>query len=145
MLVLRFGLFVVALFFCNTSTGRAQEQVDTSAAVVVMDTGAVSPADSLLQARLRGAFGEVEAFRGIEVTVRHGVAHLQGTVVQPQEAAAAEALARRFNGVLYVHSTLTAESALADRVVPAVDRLRNYATGALNFLPVGVLALVVLL
>ena len=36
------------------------------------------------------AFGEVDAFCGIEVTVRHGVAHLQGTVVQPQEAAAVD-------------------------------------------------------
>ena len=145
MLALRFGLVVLALLFCSPSTGHAQGQVDRSVTGVVRDTVGVTPADSLLQARLRGAFGEVEAFRGIEVIVRHGVAHLQGTVVQPQEAAAAEALASRFDGVLYVHSTLTAESALADRVVPAVDRLRNYATGALNFLPVGVLALVVLL
>ena len=144
MPALRFGLLVVALLFCGPSTGRAQEQADTSAAGGGMGTVAAVPADSILQARLRGVFGEVEAFRGIEVAVRHGVAHLQGTVVQPQEAAEAEALARRFDGVLYVHSTLTAESALADRVVPAVDRLRNYATGALNFLPVGVLALVVL-
>ena len=81
MLALRFVLFVVALLLCSSSTGRAQEQVDPSAAGVVMYTVAVAPADSLLQARLRGAFEEVEALRGHEVTVRHGVAHLWGTVV----------------------------------------------------------------
>ncbi len=104
-----------------------------------------APADSVLQARLRGVFGEIEAFQDVRVTVRNRVAHLEGAVVQPQEATEAEALARQFEGVLYVTSDLTAESDLADRVIPAVDRLEKYARGLLDFLPVGGLALIVLL
>lgn len=101
--------------------------------------------DARLEARLQDLYDQVEAFRRIEVTVRKGVVHLEGTVVQAQQAAEAEELAQKFEGTLYVANNVSAETDLVDRVSPAVSRLRTFGTSFLEFLPVGVLALVVVL
>lgn len=101
--------------------------------------------DARLEDRLRDLYEQVEAFRGIEVSVRKGVVHLEGTVVQAQQAAEAEELAQKFEGTLYVANNVRAETDLADRVSPAVSRLRTFGTSFLEFLPVGILALFVVL
>ena len=101
--------------------------------------------DSQLEQRLQATFSEVEAFRGITVTVQHGVAHLRGTVVDPQQATEAERLAREFEGVLYVENEVTAETDLVDRVTPAVSRLQEYGQLFVEYLPVGLVAFLILL
>jgi len=106
---------------------------------------ATQSADAALEARLRGVFGQIEAFRNVDVRVKEGVVHLRGTVGETQDAAEAEALARQFDGTVYVTSDLTAESDLADRVTPAVDRIQTYGRSLLDFLPVGLLAMLVVL
>lgn len=101
--------------------------------------------DVQLEQRLQATFREVEAFQGITVTVQHGVAHLRGTVVDPQQASEAERLAREFEGVLYVENDVTAETDLVDRVTPAVSRLQEYGQLFVEYLPVGIVALLILL
>jgi len=101
--------------------------------------------DAVLEARLRSIFGEVAAFRGISVSVRNGVVHLEGTVVQPKQATDAADLARQLDGTVYVANNLTAESDLSDRVTPALSRLERYGTAVIDFLPVGLVALLVIL
>ena len=101
--------------------------------------------DAVLEARLRSIFGEVAAFRGISVSVRNGVVHLEGTVVQPKQASDAADLARQLDGTVYVANNLTAESDLSDRVTPALSRLERYGTALIDFLPVGLVALLVIL
>lgn len=114
---------------------------DTGA--VVVDTLRPDSADVLLEARLQSIYGQVEAFQDIQVRVQQGVVHLQGSVVQPQQAAEAADLARSLDGVLYVANEVSAQSDLADRVTPAVSRLQSYGTAFIEFLPVVLLALLV--
>jgi len=127
--------------------GAVMAQEAPSEPTIREDTTTTSPAidDQRLERRLRATFGQVEAFRGITVGVRHGVAHLEGTVVDPQRAAEAEQLAQKFDGILYVENDVTAETALADRVTPVVSRLQEYGQRFVEYLPVGAVALLILL
>lgn len=101
--------------------------------------------DAALEARLRGIYRQVEAFQTLRVRVQEGVVHLEGTVLQPQHAADAADLARSLDGVLYVASDVSAQTDLADRVSPALSRLRDYGTAFVEFLPIGGVALLVVL
>ena len=102
-------------------------------------------AGAAVQSRLEAIFRQVEAFRGIEVRVRDGVVHLSGTVVQPGQAGDAVDLARQLDDVLYVENNISAETDLSDRVTPALSRLQSLGTAAVQFLPVGLIALSVVL
>jgi len=135
-------LFAIAVLGLVASSSTVQGQrvsADTAATVPVTAT------DSALQARLQGIYRQVNAFQGIEVEVQQGVVHLSGTVVQPQQAVEAVELARGLDGVLYVENEVAAETDLADRVTPALSRLQNYGTALVEFLPVGIIALLVIL
>jgi len=101
--------------------------------------------DAQLEQRLQATLNEIDAFRGISVTARNGVVHLEGAVVDPQAATDAERLAQEFEGVLYVENDVSAETDLADRVTPVVSRLEDYGTGFLEYLPVGIVALLIIL
>jgi small-conductance mechanosensitive channel len=140
--------FLVGTLWLLVLAGAASAQ-DPAAPT---DTGAVpaaqAPPDDAgpgLEARLRGIYAQVEAFRDIEVQVRHGVVRLGGRVVQPQHAVEAAEIARALDGVVYVANDVSAETDLADRVSPALSRLQTYGTAALEFLPVGLIALLVVL
>lgn len=100
--------------------------------------------DAQLQARLEGIYDQVEAFRTIDVTVRRGVVQLEGRVLQSQQAAEAAELARQLEGVVYVSNDVSAETDLADRVTPAVSRLQGYGKAFVSFLPLGLIALLVM-
>jgi small-conductance mechanosensitive channel len=127
--------------------GHAQEAPSPEPAPADTDMVQQVPAsdDLQLEQRLQATIGEVEAFQGISVTVQHGVAHLQGTVVDPQQATEAERLAREFEGILYVENDVTAETDLVDRVTPAVSRIQEYGHIFVEYLPVGLVALLILL
>jgi small-conductance mechanosensitive channel len=116
---------------------------DTGA--VVADTLRPDSADAALEARLQSIYRQVETFQDIQVRVQQGVVHLQGSVVQPQQATEAAELARQLDGVLYVANDVSAQSDLADRVTPAVSRLQSYGSAFIEFLPVVLLALLVVL
>lgn len=102
-------------------------------------------ADAQLQRQLRATFREIEAFEEISVTVRHGVAQLEGTVVDPRAATEAEQLAQEFEGILYVENDVSAETDLTNRVTPVVSRFEEYGTRFLEYLPIGLIGLVFLL
>lgn len=101
--------------------------------------------DARLEQQLQATFRQVEAFQGITVSVQHGVAHLRGTVVDPRQATEAERLAQEFEGILYVENDVTAEMDLVDRVTPAVSRLQEYGRRFVEYLPVGIVALLIML
>jgi len=135
-------LFVWAV---TAASGLAQEDPSGEATLTKPDTVEQTPTsdDPHLEQRLQATFREIEAFQGISITVQHGVAHLRGTVVDPQQATEAERLAREFEGVLYVENDVTAETDLSDRVSPVVSRLGEYGTRFVEYLPVGLIALLI--
>jgi len=107
--------------------------------------GAPDSLDTALAAQLRGIYQEVEAFQDIEVRVRRRVVHLSGTVLQPQQATEAAGLARSMDAVVYVSNEISAQADLVDRVSPVLTRLENYGMALVDFLPVGLIALLVVL
>jgi small-conductance mechanosensitive channel len=134
-------LALVVFAFCSGNGGARGQAVSADSSATVPVAGA----DSVLQVRLQGIYDQVDAFRGIKVTVRQGVVQLSGTVVQPQQAVEAVELARGLDGVVYVENDVSAETDLADRVTPAISRLQSYGTALVEFLPVGLIALLVVL
>lgn len=129
--------------------GPAAAQVAPSADTAASDTSDIrsarSPDDAELEQRLQATFGEIDEFEGITVDVRHGVVHLEGAVVNPNQADEAQRLAQEFAGVVYVDNDVTAETDLADRVTPAVSRLQEYGRAFVEYLPVGLVAIFVIL
>jgi small-conductance mechanosensitive channel len=101
------------------------------------------PADSLLEARLRQIFAQIEEFENITVTVQSGVAQLGGTVLQPQDATQASELAQRVEGVLYVVDNVEAETDVETRVAPALEKIQNYADSVVANLPLLAIAVLV--
>lgn len=145
---LRLGLALVLLAWGGMAPEAVgQDPSMDSVDVVASDTTQASQTDSdaQLERRLQATLDEIEAFRGISVTVRHGVAHLAGTVVDPQAATEAERLTREFEGILYVENNVSAETNLEDRIAPVLSQLEDYGTGFLEYLPVGLIALVIIL
>lgn len=107
---------------------------------VPADSGTV---EAPLEARLQAIYDQVDHFQNIRVSVRDGVVHLTGAVVQARHATDAEELARTFDEVVYVVNDISAESDLSDRVEPALSRLQRYGTILLDFWPVALLALLI--
>lgn len=144
---------VILLFFVGGLGLFGEVPTGAYAQEAPIDTGDTQPRavasdsirDAQLQARLEGIYDQVEAFRGIDVTVRHGVVQLEGRVLQSQRATEAAELAQELDGVLYVTNDVSAETDLADRVTPAVSRLEGYGRAFVRFLPLGLLALLVVL
>jgi len=137
-----YALLVLAAFGLCVAGGP-----DAHAQPSPADTTETAPpsTDAALETRLRGIYDQVEAFQDIKVRVRAGVVHLSGTVVQAQQATEAAELARQMEGVVYVTNEIAAETDLADRVTPALSRLQSYGTAAVEFLPVGLITLLVVL
>ena len=138
-------LLLLSLAFLSSDSKAQETGSDSSTALEQAVETQKTDQDDELEARLQGIYNQVEAFRGIEVTVRQGVVHLKGTVVQPQQAIEAVELARQLSGVLYVENQVSSETDLADRVTPAFSRLQSYGTAFIEFLPVGLIAVLVLL
>ncbi len=137
---------VLGVLFSGANSVQSQvPSVSSETGAVVADTLRPDSADAALEARLQSIYRQVEAFQDIQVRVQQGVVHLQGRVVQPQQADQAAELARSLDDVIYVANDVSAETDLADRVTPAVSRLQGYGTAAVEFLPVVLLALLVVL
>ncbi len=137
-------LLILLLGWAGSGDGWAQSSrgpTDTTTAVA----SEPDSVDAALAARLQNIYREVEAFRDVQVQVRHRVVHLSGTVLQPQQATEAAALARSMNAVVYVSNDISAQADLADRVSPVLTRFENYGAAFVDFLPVGLIAVLVVL
>lgn len=102
-------------------------------------------ADSALEARLTAAFGQIDSFENVNVDVNSGVVRLTGTVLQPDDAAQAEALASQVEGVFHVVNDLETETSVGTRLVPALERIETSAQEAVAWLPLAGIALLVVL
>jgi len=142
------SLIAGVFLFCGVCGGvltRPAAPADSaSVQQVVPDSTAPDSVDAALEARLEGIYRQIEPFRDLQVRVRQRVVQLDGTVLQSQQAADAADLARSLDGVLYVVNDVSAQTDLADRVSPALSRLQAYGTAAVDFLPVVLIALLVL-
>lgn len=138
------GAACCGLVVCPAASAQAVRPAADTLSAAPLTADAV--ADEAVEARLRRVFARIDEFEQVGVAVSDGVVHLTGTVLQPEASEAAEALAGRFEGVLYVDNDLQAETDVESRLAPAIERVQGYLDRAAAFLPVlGVALLVVLL
>ncbi len=144
---LRLSLVLVVVLWGGPASPATAQVPSSDSGLADVDTTQARQraADAQLERQLQATFSEIEAFEEISVTVRHGVAQLEGTVVDPQAAAEAERLAQEFDGILYVENDVSPETDLSDRVTPVVSRFEEYGARFLEYLPVGLIGLLFLL
>ncbi len=84
--------------------------------------------DREVEQALEAAFGRVATLEAVEVSVGSGVVHLDGRVDRPRARDAAEAIARRLEGVLHVDNRIAlAEDAVVPSREPAVRTVQDEA------------------
>ena len=142
-MISRAGRLVAGLLLFFGLGGSVQGVPVEQPGAVASPQAASDSVDAAIETQLEGIYGQIEPFQDLQVRVRQGVVQLDGTVLQPQQAADAADLARSLDGVLYVVNDVSAQTDLADRVSPALTRLQEYGTAALDFLPVFLIAAVV--
>lgn len=101
--------------------------------------------DRAIRDRLRATFQGVEALRGIEVEVSAGVVRLIGEVPSDAARSLAGQLARQVEDVALVENELRQVQDLGRRLEITIERLRERALALVAFLPLLLLAGLVLL
>ena len=101
--------------------------------------------DTVIDARLRAVFTQIDRFGAIQASVTEGVVRLSGTVQRPEDRREAEALTSSLPGVVYVINDVEASADVETRLAPAIVRIQSSWNAFLRQLPVLVVALVVVL
>lgn len=144
------ALLTVALLALGAGpVAHAQDAVPAAADTVAVDTVAVDttapiPADSIAL-RIEAVFDRLAGLEQIDVSEYLGVVQLTGTVVEEEGGQRAEEVAASFPGVIYVLNDIETNIEVEARVSPALERVQEYVTNAVEYLPVLVVALIVVL
>lgn len=101
--------------------------------------------DDEIRLRITRIYSAVEALNAVEVTVDAGVVTLSGQVSEARDGKDAVALANRTEGVVYVLDRIEGATKVEARLTPAVRKARELWRGAIQKLPVILIALLVLL
>lgn len=141
MLVAAFAVLLV-----SSSAAQTVPELPTSTETPAEETVTTEHVpDSLLDARLRAIFGQIEAFSDARASVTEGVVRLSGSVQRPEDRRRAEELTSSLPGVVYVINNIEASADVETRLTPAVDRIQQSWTALKRQLPVLLVALFVLL
>lgn len=96
--------------------------------------------DETIQGRLERIFATIPDFSGVSVSVQEGVVQLSGTTLSSAAQNDALELAATLDGVIYVVDNLEQEADLGRTLRPALARLQDYATAALRYSPLVLVA-----
>ena len=100
--------------------------------------------DEAIRTRLQAIYDRIGSLRDVGVEVEAGIVRLSGRALSVEARQQAVELARETEGVVFVEDRVRVVTDLGSRLEPAVDRIREYAVGAVAFLPLLVVALVIL-
>lgn len=148
--LLFFGLFLVA-----PAPAAAQDEV---AAVAVQSAADEEPQaaataepviplesdDPEIAQRLNGLYAEISGLEQVRASVRSGVVTLSGTALSAEDRSRAEAVASRLAGVVSVENEVSVEHDVEKRIQPLVAGAREIFASVAAFLPLLMVALVVL-
>ena len=148
MTKLQHGLLALALAF---ATAGAQAQVPETAkpkaeapAERTIASETTPAEDRAIERRLAEIYAEIDGARGIGVEVRSGVVVLRGEVLTPRMRDRAVRLARQVEGVVEVRDETELARGLEEQLAPIGQGLHQLASDAVGFLPLAVVALIVL-
>ena len=80
--------------------------------------------DAAIATRLRGILEELGGYSNVTVTVNEGIVTLRGTVVDAEAVAELERIAGRLAGVVTLRNQVAETTDVAERLDPAMERLR---------------------
>lgn len=100
--------------------------------------------DEEIRSRLQALYDRIGSLRGVSVDVEAGIVRLRGRALSLEARQRAVQLAEDAEGVVFVEDDLRVVTDLGQRLEPAVDRLREYALGAVAFLPLLLVAVLIL-
>lgn len=100
--------------------------------------------DRAIERRLEEIYAELEGAQGISVEARSGVVVLRGEVLTPRVRERAARLARQVEGVVEVRDETELVRELGEQLAPIGEALRGLASDAVGFLPLLIVALIIL-
>lgn len=96
--------------------------------------------DAAIASRIREILVELGNYSDVEVSVNEGVVTFRGTITSAQDATVLGALANRVQGVVAVRNEVTETTDIGERLHPAIDRFRARMAQFINFLPLVLIA-----
>lgn len=131
--------------------GRQTHAADAGNGELTLPAGDIAAApdavvpDDRIAARLEDVFGALTSLRGVGVQVAGGVVILSGTVPDAAAGARAEVLAAKTEGVVAVENRLKTDVSVQGRLAPAIERARELWRQAIAYLPLLMVAAVIVL
>ena len=101
--------------------------------------------DAAIRQRLTGILAELDGFDGVRVAVAEGVVTFTGEAVDGVALERLDEIAGRVDGVVAVENEAIASADVAERLDPALGRIRDRVAQAIAFLPLLGIALTVFL
>ena len=126
-----------------TSPALAQDVSDENEAAITVGDQSIS--DAAIKERLSAIFAEIDGTEDIVVTVESGVVTLSGVVADPAIQQQAVRLANRVQGTVTLRNKLEVVDDVAQRLTPAVERLKTRIYNAIAMLPLLGVGLIVFL
>ena len=127
----------------DTSTGDDAVQ-DDFAGTPLEATAEEQQETETLGNRIQRILVSIPAFEDLTATVTDGVVTLSGTVLSAAAREDALELVRSLENVVYVVSDITLETQVDKALSPVVLKIRDYWSNVIAFLPLAVVALVVI-
>lgn len=139
------GCMVLLLAGWNGALAQEDAPAPSGPAPVPVAQDAAPGEDQAIRRRLREIFDNLEGLAGVRIEVRAGVVALSGEVLSAEARQQALAIARRVQGVVEVQDQLADVRDVQRRLTPAWEKLRARSLDFLNWLPLLLVAGLVLL
>lgn len=123
----------------------AQTETSPATSEPVIDVGEAQLSDQEIAQRIREILRELEKFDDVQISVVSGVVSAEGEVLSGEDIGELEGLIGRVEGVVTQNISVTETTDLAERLVPAAERLKGRASNILSLLPLLIVAVVVFL
>jgi small conductance mechanosensitive channel len=139
----RFCSLVMILFWLNPLLVFSAAETDNAAQPTTLPLEAAS--DSAIEKRLRAVIDNIDDFQNVKIDVNDGVVRLSGTTLRKEATEKVVQMVSRFEGVIYVDNQIQVETDVETRVKPALTRVNQYLSTAVQKLPLIGVALVVII
>lgn len=91
--------------------------------------------------RIMEILAQLDGYDDVRATVRNGIVTLRGTVVDANRIETLNTLVARVEGVVAIENTVTESTDVAERLNPAMERMRQRVEQAIAFSPLILIAL----
>lgn len=126
-------------FFVWMSPVDAQDAPAAPSGAITVDADLTT--DAAISRRIRNILSELEGFETVLVDVNAGVVTLRGRVLDGDDLERLEALVGRVEGVVAIRNDVTETTDVADRLAPALERLRERGEQTIALVPLILVAI----